>query len=48
LIIRTFLRNRNNESIKNNDNISKFNYGSRKYYSIEDTLLEKQLLYNAS
>ena len=48
LLMKTFLQNRNNSNIKQNNNISKFNFGSRRHYSINDILLEKRLVYNTS
>ena len=39
---------RSSENIENNPRLSKFNYGSRKYYSIETTLLEKRLIHDSS
>ena len=39
---------RNSKNIKKNDKLSKYNFESRKKYSIETTLLEKWLIYDAS
>ena len=39
---------RNDDNIKNDERLSKFNFGSRKQYSIESALLEKRLLYDMS
>ena len=41
LIMRVFITLRNQEAIKNNRRLSKFNFGSRKSYAIEEALLEK-------
>jgi len=48
LIMRIFIKNRNNRSIETDFNILKFNFGLRRNYSIENALLEKCLIYNWS
>ena len=44
--MRIFIRRRAENAIKNDQRISKFYYGSRSNYSIENAILEKQLMYN--
>ena len=39
---------RNDANIEQNDKLLKYNFGSRKNYSIESALLEKMLLYETS
>jgi len=39
---------RNTNTIKIDKQLSKFNYGSRQNYSIEEALLEKKLIYNST
>ena len=48
LLMRIFIGGRNDDSIERDERISKFNYGSRKAYSIEEALLEKRLMYDTS
>ena len=48
LVMRIFIKYRNQNKLEINDRMSKFNYGSRREYSIEDTLLEKHLIYDSS
>ena len=43
LVMRIFLGSRMNERIETDVRISKYNYGSRSGYSIENALLEKRL-----
>ena len=45
-IMRIFLGDEVEEMIENDDRFSNMNYGSRKNYSIESTLLEKRMIYN--
>ena len=44
LLMRIFLMLRNVGVIEQDKRLSKFNYGSRKIYPIEEVLLEKQLI----
>ena len=46
--MRVFLNYRNYQNIEKDNWLSKFNYGLRKHYSIETTLLEKRLIYGSS
>ena len=46
--MRVFLGQQNQGRIKYDMRLSKFNYSSRKGYSIEEIILEKRLLYNIS
>ena len=46
--MRIFLNYRKSENIENDTQLSKFNYGLRKYYSIKTILLEKRPIYNFS
>ena len=46
ILIRIFIGERNNENIEIDSRLSKFNYGSRRYYSIETAILEKRLMYD--
>ena len=46
--MRIFLGHRNQRQIEHDKRILKFNYGSRKGYSIEEVLLEKRLLCDIS
>ena len=46
LIMRIFIKNRENRSIENDFNMLQFNFRLRRNYSIEDALLEKQLIYD--
>ena len=48
LLMRIFLTLRNVDEIEHNKYLSKFNYGSRKTYTIEEALLEKHLIYNSA
>ena len=48
LLIHIFVSIRVEELIEQDSRISKFNYRSRKYYSIDKALLEKRLLYESS
>ena len=48
IIVRMYVGSRNDDNIKNDERLSKFNFGSRKQYSIESALLEKRLLYDTS
>ena len=48
LLMRIFIGGRNDENVENDSRISKFNYGSRKSYSIDEALLEKRLMYDTS
>ena len=48
MIIRVFLGQQNQGRIENNKRLLKFNYSSRKGYSIEEIILEKRLLYDIS
>ena len=48
LIIRIYVGLRNDRNIQKNKNISYFNFGSRKNYSIKSALLEKRLIYDSS
>ena len=43
LIIRLYVGQRNDKNIKKSKKLSAFNFGSRKNYSIESALLEKDL-----
>ena len=42
------IRNRNSNNIETDRRISKYNFGSRRNYSIETALLEKRMIYDAS
>jgi len=46
LLMHIFIRGRNDDNIENDQRLSKFNYGSRRNYSIETAILEKRLMYN--
>ena len=48
IIIRMYVGWRNNKNIKSDSRLSKFNFRSRKHYSIDSALLEKRLLYDTS
>ena len=48
LIIRIFIRERNDENVAIDKRISKYNRGSRRYYSIDILILEKRLMHNAT
>ena len=44
--MRIFIGGRNDENVEKDDRLSKFNYGSRRNYSIETAILEKRLMYD--
>ena len=44
--MRIFLGGRAEEKLENDKWILQFNYGSRRYYSIENAILEKRLMYD--
>ena len=46
--MRIFIRLRNQNRMENDNRFSKHNYGLRKGYSIDEVILEQQLLYNTS
>ena len=46
--MRFFLGCRNKGSIKKDPRLSKFNYRSRRFYSIDEAILEKRLIYDIS
>ena len=48
MIMRIFMNYRNKEKIESDPRISKANYGSHNRYLIENTILEKRLIYNHS
>ena len=48
LIIRNFIGGRNNKNIAAGKRLSKYNCGSRKYYSIDTAILEKRLMRDAT
>ena len=48
LLIWVFIRNRNKIEIEKDDCYSKFNFRLRKYFSIEEVLMKKRLIYNCS
>ena len=48
IITRMYVGLRNDKNIEDDERLSKYNFGSRKHYSIESTLLEKRLLYDTS
>ena len=48
LIIRVFLGLRNTNKIESSKRISKFNFGSRKNYLIDEAILKKRLIYDTS
>ena len=48
LLIRIFMGSRNEDLIEKDHRISKSNFESRKYYSIETVILKKRLLYDTS
>jgi len=48
LLMRIFIVSRNENLIEKDHRISKSNFGSRKYYSIETVILKKRLLYDTS
>ena len=48
LLIKIFISNRNMSQIEVDNQISKYNYRSRKLYSIEIGILEKRLIYDYS
>ena len=48
LVTRILINNRNKPAIKNDKRLSKCNYGSQPLYSIENTILEKRLVYDYS
>jgi len=48
IIICMYVGLRNDNNIEKDDRLSKYNFGSRKHYSIESALLEKRLIYDTS
>jgi len=48
LLMRIFIGSRNNKNIELDERLSKYNYGSRSGYSIEDAILEKRLMYDVA
>jgi len=48
LMMRIFIGARNDENIAQDKRLSTFNYGSRRYYSIDTAILEKRLMYDNS
>ena len=48
IIVRACVGLRNDDNIKNDERLSKFNFGSRKQCSIESALLEKKVLHDTS
>ena len=48
LLMRIFVGNRTSGLIKDDPSISKFNFRSRKLYSIDEAILEKRLIYKSS
>ena len=46
--MRLFLSGREGDRIEENNRCSKFNYGSRNYYSIKNVILEKHLMCNTA
>ena len=48
LLIRIFLKVRNKGQIERDYRLSKFNFGSRPSYAIDEVLLEKRLLFNST
>ena len=48
IITRMYVGLRNDKNIENDSRLSKFNFGSRKWYSIESAILEKRLMYDTS
>ena len=48
IIVRIYIGWRNDSNIKIDERLSKFNFGSRKHYSIDSALLEKRLVYDTS
>ena len=48
LLMRIFLESRIEGFIEKNNRISKFNFGSRKFFSIEEAILEKRMIYKNS
>ena len=48
MLVQIFTGLRNDDNIENDKRLSQHNYRSRKYFSIEATLLEKILLYDTS
>ena len=47
LMIRIFIGGRNDKNIETDNRLSKYNYESRRNYSIDTVLLEKRLMHNA-
>ena len=43
-----FIILRNQGAIERDNQLSKFNFGSRKTYAIEEVLLEKRIIYNTA
>ena len=48
LIMYISIGNQNSDNIKIDRRISKYNFGSRRNYSIKTALLEKRMIYDAS
>ena len=48
IITRIYVGLRNDNNIEKDDRLSKYNFGSRKHYSIKSALLEKRLIYDTS
>ncbi|MFN9955858.1 MAG: hypothetical protein ACK55I_22385, partial [bacterium] len=48
LLIRIFVGNRTSGLIEDDPSISKFNFRSRKLYSIDEVILEKRLIYKST
>ena len=48
LMMRIFIGGRNDKNIINDERLSKYNYGSRRHYSIETAILEKRLMYDSA
>ena len=48
IITRMYVGLKNDKNIENDSRLSKFNFGSRKWYSIESAILEKRLMYETS
>jgi len=44
--MRIFIGGRTDKLIESDPRMSKFNYGSRSYYSIDNAILEKRLMYD--
>ena len=47
-MMRIFIGGRNNKNAEIDNRLSKYNYRSRRNYSIETILLEKRLIYDAA